>query len=110
MIDRPQSGFPVVDDTGRPSRTWMLWFMSVWNTIKKEASPTFANLTLTGDMTVAGYIGGGEKSADPADPAEGRYVIWQSDGTGSGDDGDIMIKVSAGGATKTATLVDFSAV
>ena len=32
-----------------------------------------------------------------------------SDGTDSGDDGDIMIKITAGGVTKTVTLVDFSA-
>jgi len=49
-----------------------------------------------------------EKSADPADPAEGKSVIWQSDGTGAGDDGDIMIKITAGGVTKTKTIVDFS--
>lgn len=49
-----------------------------------------------------------EKSADPSDPTEGKSVIWQSDGTGSGDDGDIMIKITAGGVTKTGTIIDFS--
>jgi len=47
--------------------------------------------------------------ADPSDPAEGKNVKWQSDGTGTGDDGDIMMKITAGGSTKTVTLVDFSA-
>lgn len=51
-----------------------------------------------------------EKSSDPSDPSEGAAVIWMSDGTGTGDDGDVLIKVTAGGATKTVTLVDFSAV
>lgn len=51
-----------------------------------------------------------EKSADPSDPAEGQSVMWQSDGTGTGDDGDILIKITAGGTTKTATLVDFSTI
>jgi len=51
-----------------------------------------------------------ELSADPSDPDEGKSVLWQSDGTGSGDDGDIMVKITAGGVTKTATLIDFSAV
>jgi hypothetical protein len=51
-----------------------------------------------------------EKSADPSDPAEGQSVMWQSDGTGTGDDGDILIKITAGGVTKTATLVDFSTI
>lgn len=51
-----------------------------------------------------------EKSADPDDPDEGKAVIWMSDGTGAGDDGDLMCKITAGGATKTGTLVDFSAI
>ena len=51
-----------------------------------------------------------EKSSDPASPAEGYAVLWMSDGTGTGDDGDILIKITAGGSTKTATLVDFSGV
>lgn len=55
-------------------------------------------------------IWGNEVSSDPAAPAEGAYVIWMSDGTGTGDDGDILIKITAGGVTKTATLVDFSTV
>lgn len=50
-----------------------------------------------------------ESASDPSNPAEGKAVIWMSDGTGSGDDGDILIKITAGGVTKTATLVDFSA-
>lgn len=50
-----------------------------------------------------------ERAADPADPAEGESVTWQSNGTASGDDGDIMMKITAGGVTKTVTLVDFSA-
>ena len=51
-----------------------------------------------------------EQSADPDDPPEGMAVLWQSDGTAAGDDGDILIKITAGGSTKTATLVDFSGV
>lgn len=51
-----------------------------------------------------------ERSSDPADPDEGASVIWMSDGTGTGDDGDVLIKIKAGGVVKTATLVDFSAV
>jgi hypothetical protein len=48
-------------------------------------------------------------SADPPDPAEGQSIMWMSDGTGSGDAGDIMIKITSAGITKTGTLVDFSA-
>lgn len=56
------------------------------------------------------YLALTERSSDPSDPAEGRSFLWQSDGTGSGDDGDIMIKITAGGVTKTATLIDFSTI
>lgn len=51
-----------------------------------------------------------EQDSDPSDPDEGESVIWQSDGASanSGDDGDIMIKITAGGVTKTGTLIDFS--
>jgi len=58
---------------------------------------------------VGGAIALRELSADPSDPDEGCAVMWMSDGTGAGDDGDVMIKVTAGGSTKTITLVDFSA-
>lgn len=60
-------------------------------------------------LDVNGAITQREISADPSDPDEGSNVIWQDDGGGSGDDGDIMMKITAGGSTKTITLVDFSA-
>lgn len=60
-------------------------------------------------VSAAGF-GGAELSADPANPAEGAWIMWMSDGTGAGDDGDIMMKITAGGSTKTATLVDFSGI
>ncbi len=60
-------------------------------------------------LDVNGAITQRELSADPTDPAEGSSVTWQSDGTGGGDDGDIMMKITAGGVTKTITLIDFSA-
>lgn len=52
-----------------------------------------------------------EQSADPSDPATGGSVLWQSDGTGTGDDGDILMKITdSNGTTKTATIVDYSTV
>lgn len=35
-------------------------------------------------------------SSDPADPADGGAVIWMSDGTGTGEDGDLMVKLNNG--------------
>ncbi len=40
---------------------------------------------------------------DPSNPVEGTTVIWMTSG------GDLKAKVTVGGVTKTATLVDFSA-
>jgi hypothetical protein len=51
-----------------------------------------------------------ELSSDPDDPDEGAFVIWMSDGSDTGDAGDILIKVTSSSTTKTITLVDFSAV
>lgn len=47
-------------------------------------------------------------SVDPADPPSGSAVLWLSDGTGSGDAGDVMVKITSGGTTKTTTLINFS--
>ncbi len=50
-----------------------------------------------------------ESSADPSDPSEGNAVIWMSDGTASGNDGDIIAKIHAGGVIKRFNIVDFGA-
>ncbi len=42
-------------------------------------------------------------NTDPNDPVEGQAVLWLTNG------GDIKAKVTNGGVTKTATIVDFSA-
>lgn len=74
---------------GLVSEHWALWLQDL---VKRINAP----------------LAGVELSADPANPADGSYIIWQSDGTGAGDDGDIMVKITAGGVTKTGTLVDYS--
>lgn len=51
-----------------------------------------------------------ELSADPINPVEGAAALWMSDGVDSGDDGDILMIITAGGVTKTTILVDFSAI
>lgn len=47
-------------------------------------------------------------SADPADPDPGEAVMWLSDGTGTGDAGDVFLKVNIGGTTKTLKIFDYS--
>jgi len=65
--------------------------------------------TMTNHTSSLDSFGMLEQSSDPSDPAEGKSVIWQSDGTGFGDDGDICIMIQAGGVVKTNIWVDFSA-
>ena len=85
----------------------------------KYGQSIIGDLSVTGNMDAGSYTGSGdqilfreivlqERSSDPADPPEGMSIIWMSDGTGAGDDGDILMKVTAGGATGTATIVDKS--
>lgn len=62
----------------------------------------------TGIVNFLEGYGGTELSSDPGNPPEGEHVIWQSNGAGTGGDGDIMIKITAGGLTKTFTLVNFT--
>ena len=47
------------------------------------------------------------QSVDPADPPDGESYIWLSDGTGSGDAGDVLIKSTVSGTTKTAILLPY---
>lgn len=49
-----------------------------------------------------------ERSSDPPEPANGTGILWLSDGTGKGDDGDIMIAVNVDGTTTYGTLFDYS--
>jgi hypothetical protein len=67
-------------------------------------SAAAANPSFTGAITQS------SSAADPADPSAGDSVQWLSDGTGSGDAGDVMVKINVGGTTKTATLIDYSAI
>jgi len=45
-----------------------------------------------------------ERSSDPGNPAEGNGVIWLSDGTEQGDDGDLIFERTAGAATVASVL------
>ena len=59
-------------------------------------------------LQVAGAITQQPLSSDPADPDAGNSVQWVSDGTGTGDAGDVLLKVNVGGTTKIITLIDYS--
>jgi hypothetical protein len=55
-------------------------------------------------LDVNGAVTIRELSADPANPDEGATAIWQSDGTGSGSDGDVMAITTSGAVTVTYSL------
>lgn len=59
------------------------------------------------DVLSTHYIGL-ERSTDPPEPSEGQFVIWMSDGTGKGDDGDVLCGSQAGGTTNYGTIFDYS--
>ena len=83
------------------------------NGVTKQIHYVGGDLTALGvnsdDTPVAGAMHFKERASDPGDPTEGNAVIWMSDGTAAGDDGDVMIKTKAGGVVKTGTLFDHSA-
>lgn len=72
-------------------------------------------LTLSGNLVVSGVINGyGESDtiemaqiAEPDDPENHHCVMWCSNGTGTGDVGDIMLKIQSYTVVKTKTLVNF---
>ena len=47
------------------------------------------------------------RSSNPARPADNSAVVWVSDGTGYGDDGDVMIAVNKDGVCHYGKLFDF---
>lgn len=103
------NGASIIDETGLSSdkldslNTSTSGSLGIGIESPDEALHVYGNTKLEGPLILR------ERTYDPDDPAEGGSVIWMSNGNGTGDDGDILIKITAGGATKTVTLVDFSA-
>jgi len=103
------NGASIIDETGLPSdkldslNTNTSGSLGIGIESPDEALHVYGNTKLEGPLVLR------ERTYDPDDPAEGGSVIWMSNGNETGDDGDILIKITAGGATKTVTLVDFSA-
>lgn len=67
------------------------------------AEPNFAD---HGDSitVVAKYLLFRQQASDPPDPPEGLAVMWMADGTGTGNAGDLLYKVTQGGVTQSGTL------
>ena len=103
------NGASIIDETGLSSdpldslKTSASGGLGIGIESPDEALHVYGSTKLEGPLILK------ERTYDPDNPAEGSSVIWMSNGHGSGDDGDIMIKITAAGVTKTVTLVDFSA-
>lgn len=78
----------------------------------------FLMLGTTSDLSVAGTISQDHvdrdrdtltQAAEPGDPADNTAVFWCSSGTGAGDAGDFMCKITEGGGTTTFTIADYTA-
>lgn len=70
---------------------------------------------VTGTFTMTGVYTGtfdvlviDEESSDPANPAEGVGQVWQSDGTGTGGDGDLIFERQAASSTWYCNMTDQS--
>ena len=72
------------------------------------AASTDQSLRVNAYLKVKEAITGIERSSDPTEPVEGEYVIWMSNGSGKGDDGDVMIASNPDGTTKYGTLLNYS--
>lgn len=46
-----------------------------------------------------------KESGDPSDPGTGEAVMWISDGTGTGEDGELLMKVNISGTSQTFAVV-----
>jgi len=103
------NGASIIDELGVPSDRVESIKTNTSGSVGIGLSSPQSPLHVFGETTLEGALKIRERLYDPDDPSEGETVIWMSNGEGSGSDGDIMIKITAGGVTKTVTLVDFSA-
>jgi len=68
------------------------------------------NDPLRDDLEVLGHLEATDglklhgRKTSPADPPDGQMVMWLNDA------GDLLIKITVGATTKTATLVDFATI
>ena len=90
-------------------KAWQFRCASGEALIFKNNTDEKVRYTPDGFIEAQGGFSAHELSADPTEPGEGECVIWLSDGTGKGDDGDVLIASKAGGTTKWGTLFDHSA-
>lgn len=93
---------PVLEN-GKMSRRFANWIETATSLLRSAQTGSNYGLQIDGAISML------ERSADPDEPEEGVCVIWMSDGTEKGNDGDVLIASKTGGVTRYATLFDHSA-
>jgi hypothetical protein len=63
-----------------------------------------ANGVVLHSLYLTAFLNLHEQSSDPADPGEGSARFWMSDGTDTGNDGDILFKEQSGAVIETGCL------
>lgn len=66
-------------------------------------------LDVGGEIRIQGAIRFDQITGDPDEPTNNSAVVWESDGSGKGDVGDIMIASRNAGLTMWGTLFDYDA-
>lgn len=102
-----KTGSNIFLDVGDAGGTYATIFRDS-SSVTQASIDSDGNAQFNGNLDVGAEIFMDERSTDPTEPTEGQCVIWMSDGTGKGDDGDIMIASKAGGTTNYGTLFDHS--
>lgn len=94
-----------------------LALLKVRDDIGPTGDSTSDTVTIGGNLTVSGDISAEtisetkieiEQIATPSNPANNNAYLWNDNGAGAHDVGDIMIALTFGEVTKTAKLVDFA--
>lgn len=89
----------------------------IWNNLIVYQNSTTGTLNIGGNLTVSGDISAEtisetkieiEQIATPDDPDDDNAYLWNDDGAGAHDVGDIMVALTFGEVTKTKKLVDFA--
>ena len=74
-----------------------------------QVNTLLGTLLADGSVKMTGAFAQGSLSSDPEDPAVGHWAFWCSDGTDTGNAGDVWVKVNVGAVVKTWCLGQYNA-
>jgi len=74
-----------------------------------QVNTLLATFLADGSVEMTGAFTQQPLSADPGDPDAGNWTFWISDGTDTGNAGDLWVKVNVNGTVKTWCLGQYNA-